>query len=340
MSERCLPIPSIRTDGGTPVVPPEKLKRHPRELRPGSIGGANQEDPESGEGGSDVQFETAVLECYTQPEVLSRSGSVDWETIFERAGIPEWYRPAWRRYLGGATVRELPAAHYKFIERACHQDPWRTRIRTAIEEQRSVEPLFGVARPRWNSHNELHRKLNHIGWQPVAQCSVSTVCRGATTSSTNYWKVGDRSEKEPGLTRSKRHRTVSHTIVSCDGFRANFQGVHLEENRQFAADCWHYGATQVIHHYDLPADDGCSVMRQLAQTAPRPRVRSSAWHWNRVKGIHNPGAGGPMQRVPQTPEEWRAQLVENYPGQVSLNYDPHNRALLDYTYRRERRSFV
>jgi hypothetical protein len=315
-------------------VPPERTRKSPREAPIDAIGGTFDEDPESGEGGSTDQFDAAMPECYSEPEILSYAGTVDWEIIFEQAGVPEWYRPAWRQLVGddATTVRDIPDAHYRWIIRACRGGKWRARLLASISAQRALDPLFGVPRPRWNNQAERNRSLYHIGWQPIAQCGVSTLCRAASSSTTLYWKVGDK----PGdLTRDKKHRTLRRTVVSCEGFRANFQSVRLDENRQFANDCLRYGATGVIREYDLPPGDNVSVLRHFHRVEKPKRALTSAEHWQRTKNVLNPQGGGPHQPPPCTPEEWRAQLVENYPGKVSPTYYPHNNALLDYIYRRD-----
>jgi hypothetical protein len=235
------------------------------------------------------------------------------------------------------TIREIPDAHYRWIWRACRADPWRSRILAAIQKQREVDPLFAVPRPTWNNHDERHRTINHIGYHPVGQCSVSTVTGRASQSTTMYRKVDDA----PGPLTSK-HRSVRSVFTGCDGFRANFQGVRLEEYRQFSADCLRYGSTAVIHEDYYPPDNGLSVLRTLAEPVPTRRRLTSAEYWKKIAG--KPPArsspGGPSQPPPRSPQEWRVQLVENYPGQVAPSYDPHNTALLRYVENREKASWV
>jgi len=200
----------------------DKLKRHRREISFGD----RSEDRESGEGGA----ERISPRCYTQAETLTYTGSVDWEVIFRRAGIAEEYRQSWRRLVSpGGKTADIPDAHYRWIRRACRADPWRSKILSAIREERKIDPLFGYPHPEWRNRDELHRAKYHNGSNPVAQGSVSTLCKGVSVSATLYWKQGDR----PGpLTRRRTTRTVQRFIVGCDGFRTNFRGAQLEEYRK------------------------------------------------------------------------------------------------------------
>lgn len=207
----------------------EELKKYPRETSISVVGGTYSDDPESCDEGSKHLdgLASAALECYSQPETVFYAGSIDWEVIFSRAGVPLEYRPSWRRLLvPGAKVRDIPDAHYRWIRRACTEKPWRSRILQAIRDERKVNPLFGQPHIEWRNQDELHRTRYSEGWQPIAQASVSTLCRRASASTTLYWKEGEH----PGpLTRKVTKRTIHRAIVACNGFRKNFQGAQLEE---------------------------------------------------------------------------------------------------------------
>jgi hypothetical protein len=178
------------------------------------------EDRESGGGGAGGEAGTVEMaQCYSQPEVLSYAGCVDWEVIFRRADIPEQYRQSWRRLVSaGAKISDVPDAHYRWIRRACNSDPWRAKIFSAIQAERRIDPLFACPHPVWGNQKRSN---------PVAQGTVTTICRSVSVSTTLYWKQDDR----PGpLTRRFTKRTVRRFVVGCDGFRANFrEGPRLEE---------------------------------------------------------------------------------------------------------------
>lgn len=186
-------------------------------------------DPDFDPDANDHPLECAPLECYAQVEHLSYAGTVDWEEVFHRAGVPNEYRHSWRALVqDGATARDIPEAHYRWILRACRSDPWQSQIRSAIEAARQADPLFAVPRPNWNNATELHRQKNHRGWHPVAQSSVSTICTSAATSKTKYLKDGDR----PGPLTWRPMKRVQRIITGCKGFRENFRGERLEEYRR------------------------------------------------------------------------------------------------------------
>jgi hypothetical protein len=214
---------SVVRGGSKRKVPPEKLKTSYRELPLDLTGGAYGED----EPHNDDPFESAPLECYSQAETLLYAGSVDWDVVFIRADIPEQYRQSWRSLVvPGAKTADIPDAHYRWIRRACNADPWRSKILSAIQEERKVDPTFGRPHSAWRNHEELHRTRFYEGSHPVAQGSVSTLCHSVSVSATLYWKQGDR----PGpLTRKAARRTVRRCIVGCDGFRENFTGARLDE---------------------------------------------------------------------------------------------------------------
>lgn len=201
-----------------------------RELQASVLGGIRDEDdlPSS----KADPFEYAPLDCYSLGETSVRAGSVDWEVIFDRAGVPEQYRQSWRQLLfSDAKVRDVPDAHYRWIQRA-RTGSWRSRILSAIREERRTNPQFGRAFIEWPAG-------------PVGQGSVSTLCRGVSVSPTLYWKRGDR----PGpLTRRSTQRTIQRYITGCEGFRANFRGAQLEEYRtSFQA-----GMAQLISNRWIP----------------------------------------------------------------------------------------
>jgi hypothetical protein len=174
----------------------------------GSRGGS-----EGGEAGT-----VEMAQCHSQGEVLSYAGSVDWEVIFRRADIPEQYRESWRRLVSpGAKTSDVPDAHYRWIRRACNSDPWRAKILSAIQQEREINPLFACPHPVWGNQKRSN---------PVAQGTVTTICRSVSVSTTMYWKQGDM----PGpLTRRSTRRTIQRFVVACDGFRENFKDELLEE---------------------------------------------------------------------------------------------------------------
>jgi hypothetical protein len=232
------------------AVPPEKPKRHAREIQLRAIGGARSNDAASGE----KRFLASVpLDCYYRREAREYAGSVDWEVIFSRAAIPDKYRPAWRQLVAsGAKAADIPDAHYRWIWRVCKGDGsgarWRRRILSVIQEQRRIDPDFGVPHLIWKRPPEFSRTPDRERWHPVAQGSVSTICSAVSVSATLYWKKDDK----PGvLTRGRRTRTVRRVIVSCDGFTANFQGARLEAY----GESFRAGIGRLISDRWIPSND-------------------------------------------------------------------------------------
>ena len=227
-------LPAAITLVGRPEdLATESSGRRRRELQADVLCGAYDEG--DSRSSKDDPFERAPLECYSRDEISVRAGSVDWEVVFDRAGVPEQYRQSWRRLLlPNAKIRDVPDADYRWIRRA-RTEPWRSRILSAIREERKTNPQFGRASFEW-------------GASPEGQGSVSTLCRSVSVSPTLYWKRGDR----PGLlTRRRTTRTMQRYVTGCEGFRANFRGAQLEEYRaSFRA-----GIAQLVSERWIPDTD-------------------------------------------------------------------------------------
>jgi hypothetical protein len=316
-----------RSQASDSPTPAEKIRHHAREADVTSLGGIISEDPESGEAGSDDPFDRAPVNAYAQPERLTRCGTVDWDAVFELAGVPEGHQNALKRlFEEDATSRKVGDAAYQFFKRCSNPkckdgEEWRDRFRGAIEELQKSDPLFGEPRPVWDNPDERHRVKDYVGWPPVSQWSVSTISRFASTTSacsdTGYLKVGD----EPGPLTARRKKLLVHKIfVGCNGFRTNFQGDHLDEQIRSSKEAMQ----GMIHECDPPPEPATTVLRLFAPETRRQSARHRytwRYYWQRARREpENPGIGGPNHSVPKTWEEWRCQLHATYP-EVSASYD-------------------